>query len=238
MATSKRFVILSGPSGVGKGPLQRAVERLYPGKLKARPVLSTSRPPRGREVHGRDYYFLPESFIRSLGSSPDFVVSLVRSDWQAIHLVQVGELLDSNELVFVEAFYTFGQPLLPKATARGIAVSSVFLVPVEPGTPPDTIVSTMRAKLDRRGTDDEKKKEERAGDAPKELQKSADYTHVLLNTVGEDDVDEWGEFGTLFDKPGTRSIQKLTDLGPRAKWLVDQFVKILDGNLPPGYHRP
>src|SRR2546426_2923143 len=50
MPTSKRFVILSGPSCVGKGPLQRAVERFYPEKLTPRPILCTSRPPRAREM--------------------------------------------------------------------------------------------------------------------------------------------------------------------------------------------
>jgi hypothetical protein len=128
--------------------------------------------------------------------------------------------------------------LLSKAQAKGIAVSSVFLVPDEPATSPDKIIATMREKLDRRGTDDEKRRKERSEDAPNEILKSTDYTHVLLNTAGEDNVDEWGEFGTLSANPGTRLIQRPDDLGPRAKWLVERFVEVLDGALPPGYYRP
>jgi guanylate kinase len=235
---SKRFVILSGPACVGKGSLQRAVERLYPDKLKARPVLCTSRPPREREVHGRDYYFLPAPFIKSLEPAPDFAVSRVRSDWQAIHLVQVEELLDANDLVFAEVFHTFGERLGAKARAKNVPVSSVFLVPAGPGTPNETIVRLMKSKLDRRNTDAEPKKKERSSDAPAEIANAVYYTHTLLNTAGEDDTEEWGECGTRDNKPGERKIHALDDLGPAAKWLVQTFVGILDGTVVSGLYRP
>lgn len=238
MSTSKRFVILSGPACVGKGALQRAIERVSPGLLKSRPVLCHSRSPREGEVHGKDYYFLPASFIRSLQTSPDFVVSPVRSDWQAIHLVQVDELLSANELVFAEVFYTFGQPLREKAQAKQIPVESVFLIPVPTDTPTADIVDTMLKKLERRGTEDEKKRRERASDAPNELTQASAYTHRLLNTAGEDDVNEWGDCGTFAGQPGTRKIAKLNDLGPKARWLVETFLEILNGRLPTGDYRP
>jgi guanylate kinase len=238
MTGFKRFVILSGPSGIGKGSLQRAIERLYPRKLEARPVLCTSRPARAREAHGRDYYFLPVSFIKSLGGSSDFAVSPVRSDWQAIHLVQVEELLQANDLVFAEVFHTFGETLRTKAAAKNVPVSSVFLVPTEPGKPPEEIVSIMRHKLERRALDEKAKIDERSSDAPREIENAAHYTHVLLNRAGEDDVDECGEFGTRDGRPGTRAVNSIDELGPAAKWLVEKFIAVLGGELPAGFYQP
>jgi guanylate kinase len=166
-------------------------------------------------------------------------VSPVRSDWQAIHLVQVEELFEANNLLFAEVFHTFGGTLRAKAAAKKVPVLSVFLVPAEPGTPPAEIVSIMRQKLERRGVDDQKKIDERSKDAPGEIENSRHYTHVLLNRVGEDDTDEWGEFGTRDGKAGERAVHSFDDLGPAARWLTEKFLAILNGELPEGfYQRP
>ncbi len=95
-------------TALGLGPLQKAIELLYPGMLKARAILCTSRPLRkGIEEDGLTFYFLPASLIKSLMGNPDFAVSRVRSDWQAIDLVQVEDLLSSNDLVFAEVHHSF-----------------------------------------------------------------------------------------------------------------------------------
>ncbi|MBV9851103.1 MAG: hypothetical protein JO250_15645 [Armatimonadetes bacterium] len=229
---------------MGKGPLVKAVTKLYPGlKLdQARPILCHSRRPRGGEVHGKDYYFLPPALIKSLRSSNDFVVAPVRSDWQAIDLLQVEDILRDNGLVFAEVFHTFGQPLGERAAARsgegGFEAYSVFLLPEEPCTPDDDIVQTMQVKLAGRGTDEGAKLEERARSAPVEMRSAGDYTHCLLNHAGEDDVAEWGEFDKAGGRPGSRAINGLGDLGQNARWLVETFVQILQGALGPGDYHP
>jgi guanylate kinase len=197
----------------------------------------TSRAPRVGEVHGSDFYFLPASLIKSFAENSDFVVLAVWNDWHAIDVGQIEELLDSNDLVFAEVFHTFGKTLKAKAAERKVPVSSVFLVPTNLETPAEQVVSIMRAKLDRRGTEDEKEREERSKEAPAEIANATHYTHILLNTAGEDDIDEWGEFGTRDGVSGTRSVKSLDDLGPAAKWLVQTFVGILDGLVPEGVHR-
>ena len=238
---NKIFLTLTGPSGVGKSPLEAAVNRLYPGLLAARPVLCHSRAPRvGRgEVHGREYYFLPPALIRSWQDHPDFLVAQVRSDWQAIDLVQVEGLLAEHDRVFVVAYHTFGPSLARLATERGFEARSVFLLPVEwdPATERAAIVDLMRAKLTRRGTDEAAKVEERARYAPVEMAAASTFTHRLVNPAGEDDVDQWGEFGTRGGAPGQRTIGRLEDLGPDARWLVETFVEIAEGRLGPGTYR-
>ena len=235
---TKVFMTLTGPSGVGKSPLEAAVNRLYPGLLAARPVLCHSRRPRvGRgEVHGRDYYFLPAALIRSWRDDPDFLVAQVHSAWQAIDLVQVEELLAQHELVFAVAYHTFGPSLARLAVERGFETRSVFLLPADrdPGTDGAAIVDLMRGKLMRRGTDARDKIERRALDALSEIAASSAFTHRLVNPAGEDDVDEWGEFGTRGGVPGERAIQRIEDLGPNARWLVETLVGVAEGRLDPG----
>jgi len=238
---TKLFLTLSGPSCAGKSPLEAAVARLYPGLLAARPVLCHSRPPRvGRgEVHGQHYYFFPPALIKSLASNPDFLISPMRSEWQAIDLLQVADLLSQHDLVYAEVYYTFGEPLRRLAAESGFTTYSVFLLPVErdPITEGTAIVERMRERLMRRGTDPALKIEERARSAPVEMAAAAAFTHRLLNPAGEDDVDEWGEFGTRGGVPGERAIQRIEDLGPNARWLVETFVEIAMGRLGPGDYR-
>ncbi len=234
MGRKKRFVILSGPSGVGKGPLQEAVRKLYPGLIDCRPVLCTSRPPRRGEIHGKDYHFLPEAFIRSLASSPDFAVSPVRSDWQAIHLPEVDALLRKQRLVFAEVFYTFGPSLLKRARRRNFDSLRVFLLPLPSSAKQSQVIAEIRGKLTRRATDESKKIRDRANSAPKEIAKAKSYTHLLVNPAGEDDISEWRSLGRRKGRKGRGQVKCLADLGPNAKWLVQTFVKILKGKLPPG----
>lgn len=236
MSNEKRFVVLSGPACAGKGPLQDAVNRFYCGLLSAKPVLCHSRPPRVNkgEIHGKHYYFLPPAFIASLKDNPNFAASKVRSDWQAIDLLQIEDLLVGNNLVFAEVFHTFGHLLKSRISDKGFIFCSVFLLPIPTDTPHEQIVATMEGKLERRGTDEQPKLSERANSAPIEIGDASQYTHRILNPATEDDIEEWGELGTKNGKNGKRKIGSVDDLGENAKWLVETFVKIINGELPPG----
>lgn len=66
-----RLIIFSAPSGSGKSTIIKA---LMDRGLNLRfSVSATSRPPRGQEVNGRDYYFLsPEDFRRHIDNG-DFL---------------------------------------------------------------------------------------------------------------------------------------------------------------------
>jgi guanylate kinase len=230
---NKRFVVLSGPSCAGKGPLQAAVDRFYPGLLAARPVLCHSRLPRAGEVHGKDYYFQPPALIKQLRQNPDFAVAQVRTDWQAIDLLQIEDLLQGHDLVFAEVFHAFGKILQDRAAGRDFTLCSIFLLPVCPDAGEAVIVETMREKLRNRGTDKEPKLSERARSAPFEMANSSAFTYRILNPAGEDEIEEWGEFGTRNGQKGARKINSLDDLGPNSRWLVEIFAKIFKGEVPP-----
>lgn len=51
-----KLIVLTGPSGVGKGTLLRSLLRRHPELYLS--ISVTTRAPRAGEIHGRDYYFV------------------------------------------------------------------------------------------------------------------------------------------------------------------------------------
>jgi guanylate kinase len=54
-----KLIVLTGPSGVGKGTLMRLLLRRHPELYLS--ISVTTRTPRAGEIHGRDYYFVSRS---------------------------------------------------------------------------------------------------------------------------------------------------------------------------------
>ena len=225
----KKLVVLSGPSCVGKGPLRQAVKRYHPEIRLADLVLCTSRRPRLRsdtrtyEVHGIDFYFFPRSMFDQLDRSR-FIVANVRSDVQAIDIMQVRELLHGYDIVLIEVFHALGSALMDWIKSQhdlDFDVRSVFLTPLSEfeiedmaktgnKTPEQFVYKVMKAKLERRGEDPAHKIEERARSAFHEMQAASHYTNTIVNHAGEDDRKAWSD-----------------PLGKEAQRVLDEFIKII-----------
>ena len=101
---SGRLVILSGPSCVGKSPLDKALARFHP-QLRSRLqplVLYNSRDPRPGEVDGSDYHFRARSQVEALDGEDRYVVMDVRGDLQALDLDDLSALLEGKDPPGVE----------------------------------------------------------------------------------------------------------------------------------------
>ena len=66
-----RLVVVSGPSGVGKGTLVKALKAKRKDVVES--VSCTTRAPREGEVHGREYYFLSKEEFLSRVQADDFL---------------------------------------------------------------------------------------------------------------------------------------------------------------------
>jgi guanylate kinase len=232
-----RLVILSGPSCVGKSPLDRALARLRPDlhQRLQKLVLHNSRDPRPGERDGVDYYFRSRTQIEGLRSQERFAVLDVRGDLQALDLSELTSLLERGD-AFFEGNPFVGRLLQTHPALAQARRLSVFLAPLskdeilflkDPArnlSLPELVTDVMRRKLLRRtrrqkgelSLRDLENIERRAGSAFRELQEAARFEWVIPNHDGEDS-DNWEAF--------------YYPLGEARQALL-AFVELLEGRIP------
>ncbi len=210
-----RFVILSGPSCVGKGPLYSALRKFYPdlaGRLK-QIVLYNSRDPRPGEQEGVDYYFRPRTEIEELAKNSGYTSAIVRGDLQAIEAASIQAILDQGQDAFFE-----GNPFIPAKLSelwelQEIPTLRVFLSPLsqdeilflkdpQQRTNLEKLLpDIMRRKLLRRtkrqkinlSLKDLENIEQRVASAIVELREGWKFDYVIPNHDGEDS-EHWDAF--------------------------------------------
>ena len=206
-----RFVILSGPSCVGKGPLHSALKKVYPElaeKLKPL-VLYNDRAPRPSEKNDVDYHFRSREEIEKLRGKEGYSVFEVRGDLQAVDISELHETLEEGD-AFFEGNPFVGSYLLECPLPEGVERLSIFLSPLSraevkrlraEGDIEKLLTSVMRRKLLRRtqkqrgllGLPDLEEVERRAGSAWKEVCLAPKFEYVLPNHDGEDS-ENWDAF--------------------------------------------
>jgi guanylate kinase len=209
-----RFVILSGPSCIGKSPLTKALARLYPDlweTLQA-PVLYNCREPRPGERDGVDYHFRSRDFLESLRGRDGYVVLDVRKDIQALALQDLQAVLASGKDAFFEGNPYIASALMAAPELRETPIVSCFLSPLSreelvmlqekaPEEVPRIVTDVMRRKLLRRtqrqkgilSLRDLEDIEVRCGAAYQELTYASRFEWVLPNHDGEDS-ENWDAF--------------------------------------------
>lgn len=213
MKNKGRLVILSGPSCVGKSPLDRALGRFFPELRRGLQsiVLYNSRQPRPGERDGVDYHFRAREYIEGLSKEERYVVMDVRGDLQALDLDDLGALLEKGD-TFFEGNPFVGRALQTHPRLVHIPRLSVFMSPLSQGeirylrgqanvSLPGIVTDVMRRKLlvrTRRqkrqlSLKDLENIERRASSAYRELQEAHHFDYVLPNHDGEDS-DNWDAF--------------------------------------------
>jgi len=209
-----RLIILSGPSCVGKSPLDRALAKFYPEiKENLQPlVLYNDRQPRPGERDGIDYHFRSREQIKSLKPESQFIILEVRGDLQALDLQELSSQLDSGH-VFFEGNPFVGSMLLSHQSLSHVKKMSMFMSPVSMEeiqflqnartsmSLHELITDIMRRKLLRRtrkqkselSIKDLENIEKRAGSAYNELKMAHLFEFVLPNHDGEDS-ENWDSF--------------------------------------------
>jgi guanylate kinase len=208
-----RFIILSGPSCVGKGPLHTAFSKFYPERAArlSKLVLYNSRSPRPGEIDGKDYHFRSRKEIEGLRGKGNFIVLDVRGDLQAVDLDDVEGRLAAGDL-FYEGNPFVGRKL-QEAFASRVSLLSIFLAPLSLDeilflqapersvSLPDFLTDLMRRKLLRRtqrqkgilSLKDLENIERRASSAYTELKEAWHFDYVIPNHDGEDS-ENWDAF--------------------------------------------
>jgi guanylate kinase len=167
-----RLIIVSAPSGSGKSTIVQYLMQEHPEFNLAFSISATSRPPRGKEQHGVEYFFLsPEEFREK---------------------IQAGEFLEYEE-VYQDRFYGTLKSQVERQLSEGQNV--VFDVDVKGGCnikqfygdralsifiqPPS--VDELRRRLLHRATDDAEQIERRLAKAEEEMSYAPRFDYILVN---------------------------------------------------------
>ena len=120
--THGHLIILSGPSGVGKGTICKELLKRDP--RLALSISATTRPQGPGEIHGKDYYFCTPEEFQALEDQDGFL------EWAEVHgnrygtlKLKVKEILDSGKDCILEIDVQGG----PRFLARCPSAASRFL---------------------------------------------------------------------------------------------------------------
>jgi len=171
-----RLLIVSAPSGSGKSTIVNYLMKEHPEFKLAFSVSATSRPPRGKEENGVDYYFLsPEEFRQHI-ENDDFLEyeEVYEGRFYGTLKSQVEEKLAAGMNVVFDVDVKGGINI---KKYYGEDALSVFIQPPS--------IETLRERLIRRNTDEMAQIEQRLAKAKYEMTFAPQFDRILIN----DDLD-------------------------------------------------
>ncbi|MEL7359774.1 MAG: guanylate kinase [Cyanobacteria bacterium J06648_10] len=177
MIESGQLIVVSGPSGVGKGTLLQRLRSRHP-NLKVS-VSATTRQPRDGEVNGQHYHFVSKAAFMAM--------------------VEAGELLEWAEFAGncygtpkapIEEAIAQGQRILLEIELLGArqvrenfpAARQIFIAPPS--------VETLEARIRSRGQEDEGAIAKRLAQSKTELAAAAEFDIQIVNDQLEKALDE------------------------------------------------
>lgn len=171
------LLVLSGPSGVGKGTVKSAIveNKVFPFEYS---VSMTTRKPRPGEVNGKDYYFVTqERFEQAINQGELLEYNQYVNNFYGTPLAPVKKMLNEGKDVLLEIDVNGAQKVREKMP-DGVFI---FL------TPPD--LHTLHLRLENRGTESEDVIMGRIKQARHEILVMQDYDYAVVNDTVANAVD-------------------------------------------------
>ncbi|MBC1456157.1 guanylate kinase [Listeria newyorkensis] len=170
------LIVLSGPSGVGKGTVRKAVFD-DPTTSFEYSISMTTRQAREGEVDGVDYYFrTKEQFEQAIADGKMLEYAQYVGNYYGTPLDYVEEILVAGKDVFLE-IEVQGALQVREAMPEGIFI---FL------TPPD--LSELKNRIIGRGTESMDVVEERMSEARREIEMMNAYDYAVVNDIVDNAV--------------------------------------------------
>ncbi|HTN47695.1 MAG TPA: guanylate kinase [Flavipsychrobacter sp.] len=170
MLTEGKIIIITAPSGSGKTTLVRRLLADLPWLSFS--VSACTRPPRSSEVHGKDYYFLPEQEFQKRIEENAF------AEWEMVYPGKYYGTLKSE----LSRIWEEGKiPLVDIDVQGALEIQNTY---------PDTSLTifiqapsleALRERLLRRGTETPHSLEERVSKAGLELSFAPQFDKIIIN---------------------------------------------------------
>jgi len=164
--------VVAAPSGAGKSSLVKALMEL---DSAVQPSVShTTRPPRGQEKHGREYFFASSGEFDAMVEADAFV------EWAHVHGQRYGtskraieERIAQGADVILEIDFQ-GALQIRKTFANAVMI---FILPPS--------WEELRSRLERRGEDSAAIIELRLRNAAEEMARAGEFDFVIINEIFE-----------------------------------------------------
>jgi guanylate kinase len=164
--------VVAAPSGAGKSSLVKALLELD--SLVLPSVSHTTRPPRGQEKHGREYFFVSNEEFDRMVLAGAFV------EWAHVHGARYG-----TSKKMIEERIAQGADVILEIDCQGATqikriFSNAVLVFILPPS-----WEELRSRLERRGEDSAQTIELRLQNAAEELRQAKEFDFVIINELFE-----------------------------------------------------
>ena len=161
------LMVVSGPSGVGKGTLVKALCKKREDLVES--VSCTTRAPREKEVHGREYYFLTkEDFFKRIDEGDFLEYDEHFGNFYGTPKSFVKEQLEKKSVVLEI-------DVMGALNAKKELPESVLVMIVPPS------VEALKQRLVSRNTESKEEIENRLSRLDFELSKKDEYDYVIVN---------------------------------------------------------
>ena len=165
-----KVIIFSAPSGSGKSTIVNHILRMFP-ELEFS-VSATSRPPRGQETDGREYYFFSADEFRKMISEDKFV------EYEEVYPGSFYGTLKSE----LERIWSKGHVIIFDVDVKGgVNLKRVFGPQALSVFIRTTSTEELRRRLVGRGTDTPEAIEKRVAKAAEEMTYAPRFDHILVN---------------------------------------------------------
>jgi guanylate kinase len=185
--------VVAAPSGAGKSSLVKALMELDSHVLPS--VSHTTRPPRGQEKHGREYFFVPDAEFDQMVLADAFV------EWAHVHGRRYGTSKKA-----IEDRIAHGADVILEIDWQGalqikrIFANAILIFILPPSW------EELRSRLERRGEDAPEVIETRLANAATEMAQAREFDFVIINELFE---------RALFDLKAIVHAQRLKFLSQR-----------------------
>lgn len=175
MEEGKRLIIFSGPSGSGKTTIVQHLLKTYPDQL-AFSISATSRPRRGVEENGKDYYYLTTEDFKKKIDNDEFL------EWEEVYAgryygtlrKEVDRIWSSGRNVVFDVDVEGGLNLKNQFKERALAI---FVMPPS--------IKILEERLNSRKTDSPESISRRIEKAEKELKTASLFDKFIINETLE-----------------------------------------------------